>query len=68
MVFPYRPAGFAGGPDPIPVYGLDYSRNLKPRHAGRRKDKVTAGINPAAQATLGALWYAQGRRVELDLE
>jgi hypothetical protein len=23
MVFPHRPAGFAGGPAPIPVYGWD---------------------------------------------
>ena len=51
MVLPHRPVGFADGAAPIPVYGWDLIKSLKPNHAGRVRDKVAAGLNPAAQAT-----------------
>jgi hypothetical protein len=52
MVFPHRPAGFAGGPAPIPVYGWDLIKNLKPDDAGRPGDKVATGPSPVALAML----------------
>ena len=52
MVFPHRPVGFADGAAPIPVYGWDLIKSLKPGRARRVRGKVAAGASPAAQATL----------------
>ena len=52
MVFPHRPVSFADQAAPIPVYGWDLIKGLKPNHARRVRDKVAAGSRPAAHAML----------------
>jgi hypothetical protein len=52
MVFPHRECGFAAVAAPIPVYRWVLIENLKPSNARRQGDKVAAGLNPAALATL----------------
>ena len=52
MVLPHRTCGFAAGAAPIPVYGWDLIRGLKPNHARRVRGKVAAGSSPAAHAML----------------
>jgi hypothetical protein len=52
MVLPHRPVGFADGAAPIPEYGSDLIKSLKPNHAGRSADKVATGQSPLAPAAL----------------
>jgi hypothetical protein len=52
MVFPHRACGFAAGAAPIPVYGWDFSSDHSGQCLGVSEDKVAAGVNPAAKATL----------------
>ena len=52
MVFSHRPVGFADGAALFPVYRWDLIKSLKPSNARRLQDKVAAGLNPAAHATL----------------
>jgi hypothetical protein len=50
MVFPHRECGCAAVAAPIPVYGWDLTKNLKPNDARRPGDKVTTGPSPVALA------------------
>jgi hypothetical protein len=66
MVLPHRQAGFARVPAPIPVYRWDFTKSLKPDHAGRVGDKVAAGTSPAAHAALvESEIHGSGRKVEV---
>jgi hypothetical protein len=52
MVFPHRACGSAAGAAPIPVYGWDFIKSLKPNRAKSLRDKVATGRSPVAPATL----------------
>ena len=60
MVLPHRPVGFADGAAPIPAYGWDLIKSLEPGNAGRVRDKVAAGLTPAAHAALRSGYTVAG--------
>jgi len=49
----HRECGCAAVAAPIPVYGWVLIKNLKPSNAKELRNKVAAGLNPAAPAALG---------------
>ena len=52
MVPTHRPVGFADGAALFPVYGWDLSKSHSSQRLADVRNKVAAGINPAAKATL----------------
>jgi hypothetical protein len=52
MVPSHRACGFAAGAALFPVYGWDCLSSHHRRRLADEEDKVAAGMNPAAKATL----------------
>src|SRR5438067_5400563 len=60
MVPSHRACGFAAGAALLPVYGWDYLSSQSMRRLGDPRDKVAAGMNPAAKAALVSLTHPLG--------